>query len=268
MIGAVLSGGLGNVFFQIANIEYLGKKYKHDVVYMNPSQWIDNSKNPALGWSINSEKISEFLPNVDIFKNASARLGMGRQVNVPFQYREIIPSEGFIYNGYFQSEKFFPNREFIKHLLEPSKEVRLKMIAFRGSLEGLTTCSVHVRRGDYVRQQQFHPLQDPIYYDRAMELLDVFATVDKYIVFSNDIPWCKENFTGDKFVFVEDLDYVELFLMDQCNHHIMANSSFSWWGSWLGETPDTVTICPKNWFGSALPDNEDADIIPERWFRL
>jgi hypothetical protein len=271
IIGTVLSGGLGNVMFQIANIEYLGHKYDMDVVYTNPRQWIDNSINvPALGWSPNAGKISEIFPNVDIFKNQDRVMELETQVQCPFRYREIIPKDKFIYNGYFQSEMFFPDKEFILNLFEPSREIRQKIIGWSDIYLRYKTCAIHVRRGDYIRQPQYHPLQDMTYYDRAMELVTQFEEIGKYMVFSNDIPWCRDNFTGDDFIFSQNQDYIELFLMARCDHHIIANSSFSWWSSYLGETIDTITVAPKNdkWFGEALPDSYAIDIVPLRWFQV
>ena len=87
-------------------------------------------------------------------------------------------------------------------------------------------------------------------------------------MFSDDLPWCKENFTGERFVFIDEKDYISLILMARCDHSVIANSSFSWWGAWLGETLDTVVIAPRHWFGDDKPKDFDADIKPQRWIQL
>ena len=98
--------------------------------------------------------------------------------------------------------------------------------------------------------------------------------IDKDLVFSDDIKWCKENFIGDKFLFIEeDRDYIELFLMSQCNHNIIANSSFSWWGAWLNKNENKIVVAPSKWFGenSEYIKQEginDKDILPKSWIKI
>ena len=77
-----------------------------------------------------------------------------------------------------------------------------------------------------------------------------FNNCDNFLIFSDDIVWCKNNFVGDKFIFIEgEEDYIDLWLMSLCNHNIIANSSFSWWGAWLNKNNNKTVIAPKNWFG-------------------
>jgi hypothetical protein len=93
----------------------------------------------------------------------------------------------------------------------------------------------------------------------------------KYYVFADEIEWARNNlhFNGPA-TFVSGSyglkDYEELWLMSLCHHHIIANSTFSWWGAWLGERKDSLTICPKRWFASSLKQEEH--IAPDRWIRL
>jgi hypothetical protein len=106
-----------------------------------------------------------------------------------------------------------------------------------------------------------------------------------YLVFSDDIQWAKENFSGPNFNFITkqtisgndvmttlDIskggypDYIELYLMSLCDHNIIANSSFSWWGAWLNENPKKIVIAPSNWFGSAYKGINDNDIIPKHGY--
>jgi hypothetical protein len=95
-----------------------------------------------------------------------------------------------------------------------------------------------------------------------------FSDDTRFLVFSDDIQWCKENFKGDNFHFIEgEKDYVDLYLMSLCNNNIIANSSFSWWGAWLNNTPNKKVIAPKQWFGKAKQLNTK-DLIPETWIIL
>jgi hypothetical protein len=102
------------------------------------------------------------------------------------------------------------------------------------------------------------------YYGRAMSLLGPTWT---YVITSDDIGWCKENFVGDyNFLFMEGTSAShDLYIHTQAKHNIIANSSFSWWGAWLNTNPDKVVIAPKQWFGPALSHYDMFDICPESW---
>ena len=85
---------------------------------------------------------------------------------------------------------------------------------------------------------------------------------------SDDINWCKENLKGDNIIFIEDEpDYVDLWLMSLCEHNIITNSSFSWWGSWLNKYQDKIVIAPKVWFG-ANKNLNPKDIYCEEWILI
>ena len=106
--------------------------------------------------------------------------------------------------------------------------------------------SIHVRRGDYVTQHKnfYYNLTETDYYTLAM----AHFPDDKFLIFSDDIEWCKTRFLGERFEFSEGKSDVEdMNLMASCKHNIIANSSFSWWGAWLNPNPNKVVIGPKLW---------------------
>ena len=95
-----------------------------------------------------------------------------------------------------------------------------------------------------------------------------FNNCENFIIFSDDIKWCKNNFIGDKFTFIEgEKDYIDLWLMSLCNHNIIANSSFSWWGAWLNQNPNKKVIAPINWFGPEKKLNPK-DIYCKNWIKI
>ena len=129
-------------------------------------------------------------------------------------------------------------------------------------LGGSVPVSIHVRRGDYTLYPDHHPTCSKEYYDAAM---DRFDSSHKFILFSDDIDWCRENFTGDRFYHVDTgSPYSDLKVMTMCKHHINANSSFSWWGSWLNPKEGKRVICPSRWFGPAIP-KDVSDVYCEGW---
>ena len=130
--------------------------------------------------------------------------------------------------------------------------------------EGAMT-SVHIRRGDYIsspHMTEFHTnLSETDYYQKAMEIIG-----GDFMFISDDIEWCKENFKGDNIFyspFTEELE--DLCLMTYCTNNIIANSSFSWWGAYLGF--DGKVIAPNNWFGPKGP-KKTQDLIPNNWIKI
>ena len=155
--------------------------------------------------------------------------------------------------GYFQSEKYFKNIEddirndfqFHDHIYNPAK----KMV---DSVDN--PISLHIRRTDYLTLSNNHNNLGLEYYEEALKHFDNDRTV---IIFSDDPEWCnqQEIFSGDRFLVSENnSNYVDLCLMTLCKDHIIANSSFSWWGAWLAK--GNKVIAPSKWFG---PDNAHLD---------
>lgn len=185
------------------------------------------------------------------------------------RYSELYanPPETCTLVGYWQSEQYFKNA--IPQVLQAFKFKSLSPYAL-GLLEEIKqACGeptfLHVRRKDYVDLQHFHGMPNLAYYKSAL--------ADRHprsvYIFSDDIPWCQENFRDEGFNFVEGTTkFEDLRLMKACMHAIIANSSFSWWGAWLGDCqqPRTV-IAPKQWFNPAA-GIDDTDIVPERWRKM
>lgn len=165
--------------------------------------------------------------------------------------------------GYFQSEKYwhhckdealgyFQFADILKRRVEYTwSDILLERPA-----------AVHVRRGDYINLQDYHTLLPLEYYNNAMRHFD---ENQKFIVFSDDIEWCKKHFLTDKFSFAIGDEIEDLCLMSMCKGHIIANSSFSWWGAYLAQ--GKKVIAPKNWFGPKGP-RSTKDLIPENWFQI
>lgn len=177
--------------------------------------------------------------------------------------------DGIDLYGYFQTEKYFENSSaYIRDCFKFKKEIKEKALKYweeNIERDGTSTyCSLHIRRGDYVRYPDHHPTCSDEYYSKAMEKIDKLGTV-LYVVFSDDVDWCRENFKGDNFIVAETGDqYQDMFLMSYCHHNITANSSFSWWGAWLNNNPFKKVIAPSRWFGPAIP-KDVSDIYCSTW---
>ena len=185
-----------------------------------------------------------------------------------FHYSGIPYTDGLKISGYFQSEKYFHhNREKILDLFSVDDTSKIYLEEKYGNiLKNTNTCSIHIRRGDYIGLSHIHPPCELDYYLEAVEQMPV-GTV--FLIFSDDLDWCKQNLNfSDLIHFVEgNPDYIDMWLMSLCSNNITANSSFSWWGAWLNQNPNKKVIVPKRWFGPSVQHNTQ-DIIPETWITI
>lgn len=252
MIITKLQGGLGNQLFQWAVTRNLAVKYSVPY-FFDKSYFSSPGGGQVTKWNFELDKFK----NLTINENPN-RTGL-HHVHDNYIHNPHIPNYSYL-DGYWQTEKYFiENRELIL------KDLGLPRIMISGSINDVSTIGLHVRRGDYINIQSYHPLQTIKYYEDAFDLIDIKdATV---VVFSNDIGWCKDNLKFDNMCFIEGNSNVkDLQLMANCDHNIIANSSFSWWGAWLNEKQNRV-VAPKKWFG---PNNNQpiADIYADGWLTI
>jgi len=152
---------------------------------------------------------------------------------------------------YCQDEKYFKRYE---------REIRAMFS--EGIGEPIDEVAIHVRRGDYVDNPFYVDLTKTDYYQNATGLFQG----DTFRVFSDDIPYCKEYFRGNNFKFSEGKSELEdMNDMARCKAHIIANSSFSYWGAWLSPLyPDNRVVGPKSWH----PDGIIRTVLPEHWEKI
>lgn len=238
-------GRLGNGLFQVAAT--IGYAKKHNLNYVFP-KW---------------EHSHFFQIPQETFKDL-ALIKTSSQYDEPgFGYSEIPFRKDCNLHGYFQSWKYFSHCEaYIRGVLSPRQEV-YKPEDFAG------LCSIHVRRTDYLKFPNHHPTLDMRYYEAAMERVPV----SDFVVFSDDVDWCKNNFknSNGKNIVIQNVNshYTDFGFMTAIEHSIIANSSFSWWAAWLGVSVDKVVVAPKNWFGPALtPTHPTNDLIPPNWILI
>lgn len=176
--------------------------------------------------------------------------------------------------GYWQSERYFADCvAAIRGDLELRRPLNAANAELAAAMVAGQSASVHVRRGDYASDAHVtarHPPLGADYYAAAANELSRTCVVDSFFVFSDDVAWCKSHLSlPGPTVFVEGNDEnpaADLRLMSLCRHHVIANSSFSWWGAWLDPRKDARVIAPERWHGRAraTPD----DLLPAGWHRL
>ena len=176
-------------------------------------------------------------------------------------------------NGYWQSEKYFADirDDLLKKFVFPeSKNIKNREVL--GDITRDESVSIHIRRGDYLNSQENYDLFGGVcsleYYKRGIEYFRQHYKEAVFYVFSDDIDWARNNLKAAEFVFVDwnngKEDYYDMYLMSQCKHNIIANSSFSWWGAWLNSNRDKQVVSPSRWFNKY----QSKDTICEGWLRM
>jgi len=177
--------------------------------------------------------------------------------------------DGTAYHGYFQSYRYLDE---CRQSLAPALRFRIEhralaeamLFAYRHRYRR-PLVSVHVRRGDYVStgfEDRWGDLAADGYYQRAAAQIGEDVT---YLVFSDDIPWCRRSLNLGPAQFVDVDPYTSLCLMTRCDINVISNSSFSWWGAFLNSSSDVYA--PSRWYGPAMPPPNDVqnDIVPPTW---
>ncbi|QDP54867.1 MAG: putative O-antigen biosynthesis glycosyltransferase [Prokaryotic dsDNA virus sp.] len=177
----------------------------------------------------------------------------------PFQklpWEESWRDKNIELQGWWQTEKYFKHhRDEILRLFQYPWE----------QLSGFV--SVHVRRGDYLRLRRKHPHVTKGWIENAMKLFPGYH----FIVFSDDIDWCKMVWRGRKDITFSEKRGIEgdLVYMHTCEHHICSASTFSWWGAWLNHNKNKKIIMPARWFTPEAEARHDTrDIVPMDWTRI
>ncbi len=300
MIITKLKGGIGNQMFQYATGFALALKNKTEHK-IDISGYDKNSSDTPRKFSLNifnitspialSEEIIVAKSNTVWSKfDSFIKQKIFRKYYLDFHpdlfkkiSTKIKNGQDFYLDGNLQSEKNFI--EFSKQII---KEFTFKKEFFSEKVNQLAeviqkenTVSIHIRRGDYVNDKktnQYHGTCPIEYYKKAVKLIEAKIVQQKnntrnqitFYIFTDDEKWVTENFT-----FVPNYinisknhfkDYEDLFLMSQCQHQIIANSSFSWWGAWLNKNSDKIVIAPENWVNKK--PNPHPNIIPETWTKI
>ena len=219
-------GRLGNQLFQIASTIGIARKNGHS--YMFPEwEYTRFFRNPLPAGVINDTRIY-------------------RQRH-PWYYDVTLGPGNWDLTGYFQSELFFKDAaDEVRKMLTPSQEIEASIDQKYSHILKGDTCSIHVRRGDFVKFRHAFPPLTAEYYRTAIAEMGE----KHFVFFSDDIEWCKKQFMDVRGTFIEnESEITDLFLMSKCKSHIIANSSFSWWGAWLNPDLKKRVIAPSYWFG-------------------
>lgn len=186
-------------------------------------------------------------------------------------------------SGYWQSEKYFSNvADSLRKMITPSKPLDQRNSDLIASVRSTDSVAIHIRRTDYTSTSFFKPM-DLDYYQRALEAIGKKISKPRFVVFSDDIAWSKQQLKDlADATFVDHNtgadSYKDLLVMAACRNQIIANSTFSWWAAWLNNTPGKTAIAPAKWFHNTYLTNKEPvypsrfyntrDLIPPSWTQL
>lgn len=284
MIVVKLKGGLGNQMFQYAagralacraGTELLldtgvyGSTYNREFG-LQKFQIAARIASPAelATWPKWQRKPAEWL------QRAGIRTRRYRELQFRFDPDWHSLGDGLYLEGYFQSAKYFDDiREILLEDFQLAASASAQVQEMADSAANSDSVMLHVRRGDYVSNPKAAAQMgacSPEYYGKAVELINSSVREPQYFIFSDDIDWVRENMPlPGKPVYVSgnlDSPEIDLMLMAKCHHHIMANSSFSWWGAWLAVNAEGKVVAPTPWFDQE--SIKSGDIYCNSWIRF
>lgn len=248
-----MHGQLGNQMFQYAIL--LGIKYKTD------ARIIFNQEVKNRSYLFDFFELTEYEIDETLISDTY------QEINFNFNPEVFDIKNNKNFRGYFQTEKYFKHCEHVvRNEFVFKQSISDRVDTFLQEYSDRRLVSLHVRRGDYLVNPDAHPLCSIEYYNQAMDMLD--GDDVQFICTSNDIQWCKENIKRNNIVYnFSDLSH-DICLISKCDDHIIANSTFSWWGSWLGKSPNKKIIAPSVWFGPRFAHLDVSDLYCDNFIKL
>jgi hypothetical protein len=291
MVIVRLYGGLGNQMFQYAAGRRLAYVLDSQLKLHISSFRHDNLRNYELSLfdikesiATDDEALSLTAGKQGILKRLVAR-ALGKTLEpAPTHIQErhfhfdpevlTLPDNVYL-DGYWQSAKYFEGIEDVirkDFTIKTSQDENNKEISRQ--IESRKSVSLHIRRGDYISNaytKRLHGTCDLEYYQRCVEEITRKVEDPNFYLFTDDPTWVRQNL---KFIYPAMVidhngsakSYEDLRLMSQCKHHIIANSTFSWWAAWLSNNSNKTVCAPKRWFAN---DNLNIkDLLPETWLKI
>lgn len=281
MVISRITSGLGNQLFQYACGRAVSLRHgvplKLDLGNFRDFQ--------ARRYGLDAFKIAAAEATTDEIRELLQTDTFWRRLTTPRARRRVLRERGFAFDetvlragpdvylsGYWQSPAYFADceitlrRELTWWMPPPTETVRILE-----KMDETTAVAVHVRRGDYVSNPGYAKrfgVLPPAYYERALGHLAERVEGLRAFVFSDEPAWVKIHFPENvPLTVVEGNPAAEdLRLMAACRYHVIANSTFSWWGAWLAPFPDKTVLAPARFFND--PNLPDRDLVPADWVRI
>jgi len=290
MIIVKLKGGLGNQLFQYAlgrslstahKVEFkidisIFKTYKLHAYSIGPFNIQKNIASHEEVKALTDRKLGivESLLRRSLHRPAAPASTYIAEKHFHFDPDILELKDGVYLDGYWQSEKYFINiTEIIRRQFTVKTQQTGKDKEIAQHISSCDSVNLHIRRGSYLTfpHNNVHGACSMDYYFRCVEHLTGTIKHPHFFIFSDDPQWAYDNLKLSYPVTIIDhngpeKDYEDLKMMTLCKHHIIANSTFSWWGAWLCKNPQKMIFAPQKWFIKDKPDTKD--LIPEGWHKL
>ena len=282
-------GGLGNQMFQYCFYMSIKNNYRNEEVladlshYNQKNSWTYNLQNIfdikiPTAKSTDLKKLTRYSSN-QLFKKIKNRFFQKKDS----EFQEINP-KGFDFkvfkqfkdthfNGHWMNEMYFTEiEESVKSSFEFPDFESKKNIETYEIIKKTSSVGIHLRRGDYIKNN--HLLLDETYYINSINKIKEITNSDLvFFIFSDDINYCKHIFNEvgkkNKIIYVNhnhgDDSFRDMQLMSKCDHNILANSTFSWWASWLNKNPNKITLISDLW---SIESNHEKGHILEKWIKI
>lgn len=266
----IFNAGLGNQIFTFLFYKYLQQQFPKDKIY--GCYW-SGGLNDHYGLEL--EKVFKLtLPPSTRFADF---LGKSYRLLLKMGFRDFLEKHEFskwnpVFDYQWMDKRYFEGEDLSKSLVFREENVSDRNIAFSKKLQEDCSVAIHIRRGDYLNPgtyENFGRFCTKEYYDKAIELMKNRLKNPKFYFFSDDQDYVRKEYSGDGFAYVDwnkgKDSWQDLYLMSKCQHHIIANSTFSYWAAQLSanQSYNHIVTAPKKWYVW-----DDPDIFPDQWIRL
>ena len=278
----VFMGGLGNQMFQyaqfyklnkmnsnfVADLSFYESQYEKDKQFILDEVFegiiIPRDDNSLRRYKLlKHTKLHKLVMSERLFKNINEKNFCS---NMKYDY--------CYFKDYWGSETYWnDNKHEIKELFRFKRIINPGMNELMRAITNKTTVSIHIRRGDYLLKENealFGGICTLQYYEKAIAYFEARNMDVQFLVLTNDTQWVKENLDSSNMLFVSDYivdeypDWYDMYLMTKCDHNIIANSTFSWWGAYLNDAAEKIVVTPSRWF----KNSNDTSIWPMEWIRI
>lgn len=275
MILVQIKGGLGNQLFQYAAGRALAERL--NVSLELDTTFYDNTPEDSTPRTYELDKLqisASVLPSYKVEKWRGVKV---RESYYPLITPFLKKSGNYYLRGYWQSESYFKKiAPTIRQELTFRKPLNgLLFDQLRKEIQDSESISLHFRRGDYISNPKvnaYHGALPLSYYQEAVNFLQKRLDAPKLFLFSDDMVWVKQNFYSTlPTIYVDESDeeqHSDFRLMTLCKHHIIANSSYSWWAAWLNANPNKKVVAPKLWSPNIKVQRQSLKMIPKEWIRI
>lgn len=283
-------GGIGNQMFQYAFAYVLKKKHPNEKVLVDTSLFngynlhngfeiervFGSTINIAkwyelicVNWYVPYYKLSRFVRNILPKRKTVYR----NRMYMSYDEKALGLKGNIYYDGYWQTSRYYEGyKSDIINLFKFKEFESERNIELAKLLKKQNSIAIHIRRGDYLNAPIYKDICEKDYYEKAIDYLFNIIDEPQFVIFSNDIVWCKENIEkllrGKSVEYVDNNkgqdSYLDMQLMTYSRGMILANSSFSWWGAYLNQRKDKIVVVPHKWANI----DRGEDIYEADWIKI